>query len=158
MRTRVVMAAVVMFGFLMGSHSLAQATESTSSFYFGAPTRTVIDTAPAGNSVGDLTITTGDIQRTSRSKAIGFYTTNQVTVRADTASGREIRKVDLSLSLPDGMIFGTSLIRAKTGVPPTAQMTFAVTGGTGAYKGARGEIVHEGVAGKPGFSVTLKLE
>jgi hypothetical protein len=36
-------------------------------------------------------------------------------------------------------------------------MTFAVTGGTGAYAGASGTLVHEGVAGKPGFAVTIDL-
>jgi hypothetical protein len=126
-------------------------------FRFGAPTRTVVDLGPTGTSVGDLTVTTGDVRRTEAGKPIGYYTTNQITVRADAVSGREIRKVDLSISLPDGMIFATSLIRAQTGVPPRQQMTFAVTGGTGAYAGASGTLVHEGVAGKPGFAVTIDL-
>ena len=124
---------------------------------FDAPIRTVVDTGPAGTSVGDLTVTTGDVRRTEAGKRIGYYTTNQITVRADAASGREIRKVDLSISLPDGMIFATSLIRAQAGVPPTQPMTFAITGGTGAYAGASGTLVHEGVAGKPGFAVKIDL-
>jgi hypothetical protein len=126
--------------------------------YFGAPTRTVVDAAPVGTSVGDVTVTTGEVRRTATSKVLGYYTTNQVTVRADAPSGREIRKVDLSIVLPKGMIFATSLIRATTGVPPTQEMTFAITGGTGEYKGIQGSLTHEGVAGKPGFAVTIQAE
>ena len=125
---------------------------------FGAPVRTVVDNGAVGTSVGDLTVTTGDVKRSESGPRIGYYTTNQVTVRADTSTGREIRKVELSISLPSGMIFATSLIRAQTGVPPTQPMTFAVTGGTGKYSGAHGTLVHDGVDGVPGFDVNIKLK
>ena len=125
---------------------------------FGAPVRTVVDTGAVGTSVGDLIVTTGDVSRSESGPRIGFYTTNQITVRADTSAGREIRRVELSISLPSGMIFATSLIRAQTGVPPTQPMTFAVTGGTGRYAGARGTLVHDAVDGVPGFDVNIRLK
>jgi len=154
---RVMAGALVAAAIGIGFAGASVATPDTQ-LYFGAPTRTVVDVAPVGTSVGDLTVTTGEVRRTPKSKVLGYYTTNQVTVRADVPSGREIRKVDLSISLPEGMIFATSLIRATTGVPPTQEMTFAITGGTGEYKGIRGSLTHEGVAGKPGFTVTIQPE
>lgn len=154
---RTIIAGLVIAGAMLGAPVSAVAATDIA-LRFGAPVRTVIDTGPAGTTVGDLTITTGDVRRTEGGRVIGYYTTNQITVRADAAAGREIRKVEMSISLPDGMIFATSLIRAQAGVPPTQRMTFAVTGGTGTYAGARGTLTHEGVAGKPGFAVEIELE
>ena len=124
---------------------------------FGAPTRTVIDNGPAGSSVGDVVITTGDVLQKSTGKRIGYYTTNQTTVRADAGTRKEIRKVDLSIVLPKGTIFATALIRATEGSPHTQNMNFAVVGGLGNYAGARGTLVHGPVAEQQTFPVTITL-
>jgi len=124
---------------------------------FGAPTRTVIDNAPAGSSVGDVIITTGDVLQKGTGKRIGYYTTNQTTVRADVNTRKEMRKVDLSIVLPRGTIFATALIRAAEGAPPTQNMNFAVVGGLGEYAGARGTLVHGPVAEQKTFPVTITL-
>lgn len=126
-------------------------------YTFGAPTRTVIDNGAPGTSVGDVTITTGDVLAPRSGKRLGYYTTNQITVRADATTKRQIRKVDLSIVLRDGTIYATSVIRAAEGAPPTQRMTFAVIGGTGAYDGASGTLVHEAVANRPAFAVTIDL-
>ena len=123
---------------------------------FGAPTRTIIDNGPPGTSVGDITVTTGDVLDAGTGKRIGFYTTNQVTVRADAATGREIRKVDLSIVLPTGTVFATSLIRAASNTPPASKQVFAITGGLGAFEGIRGTVLHDAVEGRPGFSVSIR--
>jgi hypothetical protein len=148
-----VAAAVVV---LAASASPASAAGDELKFRFGAPTRTVLDTGAPGTSIGDMTITTGDVLDWKTGKKVGYYTTNQITVRADVAAGREIRKVDLSIALRDGKIFATSLIRAATGKPPTAHMEFALTGGIGAYDGIAGTLMHDAVAGVPTFNVTIK--
>ena len=147
----------IAIGLIFASTNPAQAATSLT-FDFGAPTRTVIDNGPAGSSVGDVTITTGDVLRKGSGTRIGYYTTNQVTVRADSSTGRQIRKVDLSIVLPKGTIFATALIRATEGSPPTQDMTFAVVGGLGAYAGARGTLVHGPVADRQTFPVTITLQ
>lgn len=141
---------------LILSATPAQAAE-TIRLKFGAPTRTVVESTLPTTSVGDLTVTTGDVLSASSGKRLGFYATNHVTVRADAATGREIRKVDLSISLPKGNIYATALIRAAKGQPPAERMTFAVVGGDGAYAGARGTLQHDSVEGKPEFNVTINL-
>lgn len=124
---------------------------------FGAPTRTVIDHDPTGSSVGDLTISTGDVLDPATGKRIGYYTTNQVTVRADAVTRREIRRVDLSISLKTGTIFAAALIRATEGAPPSETMRFAVVGGTGDFEGARGSLTHGPVANQAAFPVRIRL-
>lgn len=125
---------------------------------FAAPVRTVVDNGIPGTSVGDLTVSSGDVRSIRSGKRIGYYATNQVTVRADAATGREIRKVDLSIALREGTIFATSLIRAELGTPPSENQVFAITGGTGVYTGARGALVHGPVQGQPGFLVKVDFQ
>ena len=158
MRTLKLLAPVgLLAALVIAAPSSAQAATSIA-LDFGAPTRTVIDNGPVGASVGDVTITTGDVLRKGSGQRIGYYTTNQVTVRADSSTGKQIRKVDLSIVLPKGSIFATALIRATEGSPPTQDMTFAVVGGLGAYAGARGTLVHGPVADRQTFPVTITLQ
>jgi hypothetical protein len=107
-------------------------------WYLGTPDRTVIDLPPIGPSIGDITVTNGDVPELPDSIAIGFYTTNQTTVRVNIPGGREIRDVDLAISAPGGVIYATALIRTNSGTPPTTAKTFAITGGAGKYSGVAG--------------------
>jgi len=158
---RAVLAVVAVVG-LLGAAPASQAAVYVPvddlSLTFDAPVRTVLDNGAPGTSVGDVTITSGDIRNSPGGKRIGYYATNQVTVRADAATGREIRKVDLSMALRDGTIFASSLIRASLGAPPSQDQVFAITGGTGAYAGARGTLVHGPVQGQPGFPVEVDFQ
>lgn len=121
-----------------------------------SPERTMVDLPPTGPSIGDITVTNGDIAKTSGRKAIGFYTTNQTTVRVNIPGGREIREVDLSLSVPGGVIYATALIRANSGTPPTQSQTFAIVGGTGKYSGVAGQLIHDGFT-EQGSTIKLYL-
>lgn len=149
-------AAALAFASSAGAISASAAQKPN--FVFEAPVRTVIDNGAPGVSVGDLTVSSGLVQDPLTGKRNGYYATNQITVRADASTGREIRKVDLSIKMGKDAIFATSLIRATAGAPPTKRMTFAITGGLGAYVGATGTLEHEAVANKPTFDVTLHLE
>lgn len=113
-------------------------------WYLSSPDRSVVDLPPSGPSIGDITVTNGDITEQPGSAAIGFYTTNQTTVRVNIPGGREIRDVDLAISAPGGVIYATALIRANSGTPPTTAQTFAITGGTGKYAGVAGQLIHSG--------------
>lgn len=137
-------AGVVVASF--GLTPLANAAEAQPNLVWNlsSPERTMVDLPPTGPSIGDITVTNGNIAKAPGRKAIGFYTTNQTTVRVNIPGGREIREVDLSLSAPGGVIYATALIRANSGTPPTQSQTFAIVGGTGKYSGVSGQLIHDG--------------
>ena len=122
----------------------AKAAQPDLVWYLSSPGRSIVDLPPTGPSIGDITVTNGDVTETPGTIPIGFYTTNQTTVRVNIPGGREIRDVDLSLSVPGGYIYATALIRANSGTPPTKTQTFAIVGGTGKYSGVAGQLIHSG--------------
>lgn len=126
-----------------GAHA-AKAPAPNLVWYLGSPDRSIVDLPPTGPSIGDITVTNGDVTELPGKTAIGFYTTNQTTVRVNIPGGREIRDVDLALSVPGGYIYATALIRANSGTPPTKAQAFAIVGGTGKYSGVGGQLIHSG--------------
>jgi len=125
-------------------------------YILGPPMRTVIERGPAGASPGDLTTSTGDLLDPSTRKRVGFYTTNQMTVRVDAAGGREIRDNAITFSLPGGEIIVRGLIRAPIDAPPTTSQRFAVLGGTGRFEGVWGTASHTRFTSE-GATLTLHL-
>ena len=122
----------------------AKAPQPNLVWYLGTPDRSVVDLPPTGPSIGDITVTNGNLTELPGSAPIGYYTTNQSTVRVDIPGGREIRDVDMAISAPGGVIYATALIRANSGTPPTQSQTFAIVGGTGKYQGVSGQLIHSG--------------
>jgi len=122
----------------------AKAPQPDLVWYLGSPDRSVVDLPPTGPSLGDITVTNGDVSELPGKISIGFYSTNQTTVRVNIPGGREIRDVDLAISAPGGFIYATALIRANSGTPPTKAQTFAIVGGTGKYSGVSGQAIHSG--------------
>lgn len=156
MRTKVIaMIAIVTATSIVMSAVPATANQDIS-LRFGTPTRTVIDLGSTGPSVGDITVTSGQVSSSKSVRKSGSYSTNQITVQMDVPANRETRKVDLSIDLNDGEIFATGLIIADIGSPPAKKQHFAITGGTGAYAGMSGTILHDAVAGKTSFTVVVK--
>jgi hypothetical protein len=153
--TFVISAAALLCGLTLVS-PLVSASEDLQ-FTFGAPIRTSVPIAPPGTAVGNILVTSGDVIEPKTRKRLGFYATNQITVRSDATTGREIRKVDLSISLPRGDIFATALIRVVSGQPPTTQQRFALTGGTGLYAGIQGTLTHDAIADRPEFNVRINV-
>jgi hypothetical protein len=113
-------------------------------WYLSSPDRSVVDLPPTGPSIGDITVSNGDVNETPGKDPIGFYSTNQTTVRVNIPGGREIRSVSLAISVPGGVIYATALIRANSGTPPTKAQNFAIVGGTGKYASVSGELVNSG--------------
>ena len=141
--------ALTAAGFLAAGTALiaapgASAAKADLVWYLSSPERTVVDLPPTGPSIGDITVSNGDVTEVPGKIAVGFYTTSQVTVRVNIPGGREIRDVDLAISAPGGVIYLTSIIRANSGTPPTKAQTFAIIGGTGKYEGVAGQAIHSG--------------
>ena len=144
-RAAVISATVALVGISVApaAHA-AKAPQPDLVWYLGSPDRSVVDLPPTGPSLGDITVTNGDVTEVPGKISIGFYTTNQTTVRVNIPGGREIRDVDLAISAPGGVIYATALIRANSGTPPTKAQTFAIVGGTGKYSGVSGQAIHSG--------------
>lgn len=144
-RTAVAILTVTLMSLMaVPAAQAAKAPKPDLVWYLGTPERSVVDLPPSGPSIGDITVSNGDVSLKPGSPAIGFYTTNQTTVRVNIPGGREIRDVDLAISAPGGVIYATALIRANSGTPPTTAQTFAIVGGTGTYAGVAGQMVHSG--------------
>lgn len=144
-RAAVISATVALVGISVApaAHA-AKAPQPDLVWYLGTPDRSVVDLPPTGPSLGDITVTNGDVSELPGKISIGFYSTNQTTVRVNIPGGREIRDVDLAISAPGGFIYATALIRANSGTPPTKAQTFAIVGGTGKYSGVSGQAIHSG--------------
>ena len=144
-RAAVISATVALVGISVApaAHA-AKAPQPDLVWYLGSPDRSVVDLPPTGPSLGDITVTNGDVSELPGKVSIGFYSTNQTTVRVNIPGGREIRDVDLAISAPGGVIYATALIRANSGTPPTKAQTFALVGGTGKYSGVSGQAIHSG--------------
>jgi hypothetical protein len=144
-RAVVISAAVALVGISVApaAHA-AKAPQPDLVWYLGSPDRSVVDLPPTGPSLGDITVTNGDVSELPGKISIGFYSTSQTTVRVNIPGGREIRDVDLAISAPGGFIYATALIRANSGTPPTKAQTFAIVGGTGKYSGVSGQAIHSG--------------
>lgn len=144
-RAAVISATVALVGISVApaAHA-AKAPQPDLVWYLGSPDRSVVDLPPTGPSLGDITVTNGDVSELPGKISIGFYSTNQTTVRVNIPGGREIRDVDLAISAPGGVIYATALIRANSGTPPTKAQTFAIVGGTGKYSGVSGQAIHSG--------------
>jgi hypothetical protein len=144
-RAAVISATVALVGISVApaAHA-AKAPQPDLVWYLGSPDRSIVDLPPTGPSLGDITVTNGDVSELPGKISIGFYSTNQTTVRVNIPGGREIRDVDLAISAPGGFIYATALIRANSGTPPTKAQTFAIVGGTGKYSGVSGQAIHSG--------------
>lgn len=144
-RAAVISATVALVGISVAPVAqAAKAPQPDLVWYLGSPERSVVDLPPTGPSLGDITVTNGDVSELPGKISIGFYSTNQTTVRVNIPGGREIRDVDLAISAPGGVIYATALIRANSGTPPTKAQTFALVGGTGKYSGVSGQAIHSG--------------
>ena len=144
-RAAVISATIALVGVSVApaAHA-AKAAQPNLVWYLSSPDRSIVDLPPTGPSLGDITVTNGDVSELPGKISIGFYTTNQTTVRVNIPGGREIRDVDLAISAPGGFIYATALIRANSGTPPTKAQTFAIVGGTGKYSGVSGQAIHSG--------------
>ncbi len=130
---------------VMSCRPCAAAAKADLVWSLSTPTRTVVDLSAPGSDVGDISISSGTLERKPAGTAIGFYTTSQITVRAGLPGGQENRDVSLTLSAPGGVIYAKSLITATPKVPPSAAQVLAISGGTGKYAGVSGELIQAGI-------------
>jgi hypothetical protein len=93
-----------------------------------------LDDGAAGLSLGDKTIFTNDLYRGG--KKVGYDGVVCTVVRVNP---QRTINCTISMQLPEGMI-AAQLLRVEPLPPPPTPFFIAITGGTGAYEGARGQI------------------
>jgi hypothetical protein len=123
------------------------ARSTTSSLFIPCPT-CVLASQPDGAHIGGTQIDAGDLLDMTGHK-VGHYALQSVGVTPFTADGPG------ELTLNAILVIGTDQITA-TGIeePPLNQGSAAITGGTGRYRSARGEIHY---TDNPDDSTTLDI-
>ena len=94
-----------------------------------------IELAPPGSTLGNLTQTTGVLKDVDTVAA--DYSAISTVVQ-DMPDNRERRAVQAMFEFVDGSIMVNAMIVAQRGALPTAPISYAISGGTGAYVGAAG--------------------
>ena len=111
--------------------------------YEGSGESMATDLGAPGPSDGDERFHHGPLSRTPDGKVIGEFFMLNTTLRTDTIDGLEWREITKEFILPGGTILVQGLNRDVIGQKPKAgQVThLVITGGTGTYRGARGEMI-----------------
>lgn len=95
-----------------------------------------IDTAPKGQDIGDSFVFSETV--TQHGHQVGVAGGQCVIVRLTKT--RAYTSCAVSVSLPEGQLTVQGLQSFPLSDAPTPPSTFAVTGGTGAYRAARGQV------------------
>jgi hypothetical protein len=153
MRKKLVLSAMLALLLAVASVSLASATNNDDGDHHdGDHARVInltattvqradIDLGKTGLSLGDRFIFSDDIS----GDAVGTDGGDCVTVRLDPKDATEAnvnavtQQCVVTLSLPEGQITGQALI-TFTNAPTPAPFTVAITGGTGKFRTAHGEV------------------
>ena len=111
--------------------------------YTGTDDSVATDLGAPGPSDGDERFRHGPVSRTPDGPVIGEYFYLGLTLRTDTVDGLEWRESTQEFILPGGTIHVQGLSRVVTGQLPKTGQVFhlVITGGTGTYRGARGELI-----------------
>ena len=110
------------------------------------------DNAPAGPSIGDRLIFSSDLFDENGS-LVGRDGADCVIVRIDTTAdpaNQQVVQCTVSVQLADGQITAQGLAQGTDN-------TFAITGGTGAYRGATGEAEAKDVVPLELANITITL-
>ncbi len=162
-----VLAALVGVVVGLGVHGVAALSPSAATRTFTVVFREdempYVDLPPPGLSHGDLRVFNGPLYNADETKVIGRHdghviATDPADEPAERAQGH-IAQCLLTFSLPDGEIitWGLNSRSALTDLPTSPEHQ-AITGGTGKYHTARGEIRLETQGEKIRYTVHLMLE
>jgi hypothetical protein len=110
-----------------------------------------LDLGSAGPSLGDETVFSGALQRPGGHREIGHF---EGTLTAVTPDGNSRFLASVVLALPEGQI----TVQGELNFATQTKFVHAITGGTGAYRDARGEF-HFRQTAKPGvLEIALQLD
>lgn len=93
------------------------------------------------NAYGTLTLHSGTLRKTEDGPEVGSYTQRTLTAGVAIPGGRLHEETLLALHLGESTILATRLRTGNAGTPPQSTFTYAVIGGTGDFRDARGALV-----------------
>ncbi len=143
--------------------------QAVAAFPLSAPTRTftvvsknnirVVDLGPTGPTQGDLLVFTAPLYNEEETEVIGRADGFCTVTDPDAQEQGHITQCLVTFSLPDGEITAQGVNRRPelTNLP-TSPDRHAITGGTGRYQTARGEIQYETQGETIRFTFQLILE
>ena len=114
------------------------------------PTQSQIDLGKTGGSVGDEAVFHGALRDAADSRQVGHFEGVLTAVTPDAESLYEARVV---LALPQGQI----AVQGELDFGADEPFVHAITGGTGAYRNARGEFSFRHTATPAVIAITLAL-
>ena len=150
-RAAVLATAALLVASFAGTASASAATHSSEStrplparmtVYLGSDDSQVLDTGTAGSSHGDEYFRHGPVTRKPGGKTIGEYFLVAQILRSDSAAKMEWRELTRDFVLPGGMIHigGLHTVPLGNQTPVVGQVNhLPILGGTGIYRGVRGE-------------------
>lgn len=150
-RAAALAAAALLVASVAGTASASAATHSGSStrplppsmtVYLGSDHSQALDTGTPGSSDGDEFFRHGPVAKAAGGKTIGEYFLVAQIVRADVAGKMEWRELTREFVLPGGTILigGIHTVPLGNQTPVIGQVNhLPILGGTGIYRGVRGE-------------------
>jgi hypothetical protein len=110
-----------------------------------------LDTGVAGTSDGDESFLHGPLSKTPNGPTVGEYFYMSFTVRTDTLDSLTWRESTWDYSLPGGTIMVGGVLKSAIGkvLGKGDVVHLVILGGTGIYRGVRGEMIGTIVADNP---------
>jgi hypothetical protein len=154
------MKRVTAFAYILAAWACPVAAIGQELVTFGnLDTPQVVDTAPAGPSLGDIYVRRGAITASQDGPAIGEYYTQATIIFLDPATETSARSYLTEYILEAGTIYMTDIVQLEHGLPVGEGHihTGAIIGGTGIYAGARGAYTLEVLDGGKVAKTTFQL-
>jgi hypothetical protein len=125
------------------AHAATKPLPSSMVLYSISDYYSTMDFGVPGPSDGDEHFRHGRLTRTTGGPTVGEYFFKSVTVRTDALDGLEWREITKEFVLPGGTIQVSGINRDSIGQLPAKGQTQhdVIIGGTGDYRGARGELI-----------------
>ncbi len=134
-----------------GSHGGGKGSSRTIQVIERATTDTVSHPGGAGDAVGDLLTFRNEVFDRTNTKAVGI--SNGFCIRTQFGPDVSTWECNFTTTLPGGSL----TVEGQFFELPSADSTMAITGGTGAYRHARGEMRLEAVSATE-FAFTFRVK
>lgn len=138
--TTALLAGLVLTSIPLGAQAAQHDTEKTAVYYSRTVSLIQTDQNIEGLDHGDLFLREQAVSRTLNGPTIGVAFSQAEVVAHHVADNVDVRRIMIQSYLPKGQIFVMGTSQSPRGATPKPgwTATYAIIGGTGKYKGARG--------------------
>jgi len=134
------LASTIAFSLPMGAHAAETSAENRAVYYSRTVSLIQSDQNVEGLDHGDLFLREQAVSRTLSGPTIGVAFSQAEVVAHHVSDDVDVRRITIQSYLPKGEIFTIGTSQSPRGATPRPgwTATYAIIGGTGKYKGARG--------------------